>query len=156
MENDKITALVRELCSKLGAVVDDVTVSEEAGHVLFTVHTKDSGVLIGSRGDTLSALNHVVKKALEKQGVPDESLRFTVDVNGYHLKHMKMLEGQAKILAERARTFKYDVEMSPMTAYDRMIVHAALSGAPNVRTESSGEGRMRHVTIKYVEETPAP
>lgn len=154
MENDNVTKVVTELCSRLGAEIDGVEVSEASGHTLFTVRTKDSGALIGARGETLSALNHVVKKILEKQGLPDEALRFTVDVNGYHLKHIKMLENQAQLLAERARTFKYDVEMSPMTAYDRMIVHAALQGLPSIKTESAGEGKTRHVVIKYVEEPP--
>lgn len=53
------------------------------------------------------------------------------------------------MLAERARTFKHDVEMSPMSPYDRLIVHASLTGLPDIKTESLGEGQVRHIVIKY-------
>jgi spoIIIJ-associated protein len=52
-------------------------------------------------------------------------------------------------MAERARSFQYDVELSPMSAYERLIVHTTLQNAPNVKTESLGEGRNRRVVIKY-------
>jgi spoIIIJ-associated protein len=53
------------------------------------------------------------------------------------------------MMAERARSFQYDVELTPMNAYERLIVHTVLSDSPNVKTESSGEGRNRRVVIKY-------
>jgi len=152
MAKDKVKELVRDLSRRMGAEIEDIEESEIAGHMLLTIRTKDSGALIGARGETLSALNYVVKKALEGKDAEQEPFRFVIDVNGYHLKHIKMLEGQAKILAERARTFKYDVEMSPMSPYDRMIVHAALQGEPNVKTESEGEGKTRHIVIRYTED----
>lgn len=152
MEKDKIVQILKDLSAKIGVAIDGVDVSEAAGHTLFTIRTKDSGALIGARGETLSALNHIVKKTLEDKEEGKEPFRFVVDVNGYHLKHIKMLESQAKMLAERARTFKYDIEMSPMSPYDRMIVHAALQGEPNVKTASEGEGALRHIIVKYVQD----
>ena len=156
MTKDDITALLTELCAKLAITLDGIEVTEVANHTLFMLNTKDSGAIIGARGETLSALNYVVKKMVEnKSGTEAEPLKFVVDVNGYHLKHIRMLEGQANMLAERARTFKYDIEMSPMKPYDRMIVHAALQGSPSVYTESVGDGMMRHIVIRY-SETGAP
>jgi len=152
MAKDDIEKTLRELLQKMGIAFDAIDVSDIAGHTLFTIRTKDSGVLIGTGGDTLHALNHIVKKIFED---PEEgknakdAARFIVDVNGYHLKYIQNLEGQAKMLAERARTFKYDVEMSPMSPYDRLIVHASLQGSPDIATESAGEGQLRHIVIKY-------
>ena len=148
MDTDTITKRIQEIVGKLNVAVDEVKVSEAAGHTLFTIKTKDSGVLIGTRGETLHALNHIVKKMFEGED-GDEIFRFVVDVNGYHLKHIKMLEAQALMLAERARTFKYDIEMSPMSAYDRLIVHSALSDSIDVSTESQGEGKLRHIVVHY-------
>ena len=54
-------------------------------------------------------------------------------------------------MAERARFFKKDIEMSPMTAYERMIVHSSFSDFPDIETESFGGGRDRFVVIKYKE-----
>lgn len=150
MNKEEITQTLKDLTQKMGIVVEGITLTEIAGHTLFTIETKDSGALIGARGDTLSALNLVVKRIYEeKKG--DDAFRFVVDVNGYHLKHIKSLENQAHMLAERARTFKYDIEMSPMSGYDRMIIHAALQGSNNVYTESVGEGKMRHIVVRYSE-----
>lgn len=154
MEKDNIIQILRDLSAKIGVAIDGVDVSEAAGHTLFTIRTKDSGALIGTRGETLSALNHIVKKTLEgkdeKKEAGKEPFRFVIDVNGYHLKHIKMLESQAKMLAERARMFKYDIEMSPMSPYDRLIVHSALQGEAQITTASEGEGALRHIVVKYV------
>lgn len=151
MEKNKVVTLIQELIAKMGLPLKEVQVSEVAGHTLFTLLSEDSGALIGTHGDTLHALNHIIKKALESSARDEEPFRFVVDVNGYHLKHIKMLEAQAHMLAERSRTFKHDVEMSPMSPYDRMIVHASLQGAESIHTESQGEGRLRHVVIRYGE-----
>ena len=150
MPKEKIRELIRTIIANLQVPIDDVVVSEAAGHTLFTIRTADSGVLIGTRGETLNALNHLVKKILEDEAEEGADVfHFVIDVNGYHLKRIKMLEAQAAMLAERARTFKYDIEMSPMSAYDRLIIHAALNGTPDVKTESQGEGKVRHIVIKY-------
>ncbi len=56
------------------------------------------------------------------------------------------------MLAKRARSFKIDVEMDPMTSYERMLVHSHLEGRPNIKTESIGEGKERRLVIKFVED----
>ncbi|MBV9349906.1 MAG: hypothetical protein JO026_04075 [Patescibacteria group bacterium] len=154
MGKDEVERTLRELLSKLGIAVDGIDAADIAGQTLFTIRTKDSGVLIGTQGETLRALNYVLRKFFEDAG--DEAFRFVIDVNGYHLKHIKELENEARLLAERARTFKYDVEMSPMSPYDRLIVHSALGDIPEIATESAGEGRLRHIVIKYVGNTATP
>ena len=157
MRKEEVADIIKELVRTMGLSLDGLDVTDVAGHTLFMLRTKDSGALIGARGETLHALNHLVKRMLEtKNPGSEEAFRFVVDVNGYHLKHIKMLEAQANTLAERARTFKYDIEMSPMSPYDRMIVHAALQGSPNIKTESFGEGQVRHIVIKYVGEGALP
>ncbi len=74
---------------------------------------------------------------------------FLVDVNDYRTKQIKDLQAKALMMAERARSFQYDVELSPMSSYERLIIHTTLQDAPNVKTESQGEGRSRRVVIKY-------
>ncbi|MFZ2886964.1 MAG: R3H domain-containing nucleic acid-binding protein, partial [Minisyncoccia bacterium] len=82
----------------------------------------------------------------------DEEMHFLVDVNDYRTRQIRDLQAKALMMAERARSFQYDVELSPMSAYERLIVHTALQDAPNVKTESQGEGRNRRVVIKYASE----
>lgn len=135
-----------------------------AGQQIFSIEVEDGRTLIGSHGDTIHALDHVVKKIMEnkmaaerKPGAQSENgeseerngQHFLIDVNDYRAKQIKDLQNKALMMAERARSFQYDVELSPMSAYERLIVHTTLQEAPNVKTESQGEGRNRRVVIKY-------
>lgn len=135
------------MLSKADIPFDDITVDEIGGQTVFQIHTPESKKLIGMHGETIRALNHIVKKA----AATEEEDRFIVDVNNYRSKKIEELKQTAKLLAERARSLKYNVEMTPMSSYERMIVHSALTDEPNITTESYGEGRDRRVVIKYNE-----
>ena len=147
---------LRELLDVIGASYEDVTREEIVGQTVFSIRTDDGRSLIGQGGDTVHALDHLVKKIVEKHVLAQEAgqtdpagVHFLVDVNDYRSKQIKDLETKALMMAERARSFQYDVELSPMSAYERLIVHTALQNAPNVKTESQGEGRGRRVVIRY-------
>lgn len=145
-----IETTIKELLDILAVPHTEVSRDEIAGQVIYTIHAGDGRSLIGAHGDTIHALDMVVKKIVEKKmGEDDNARHFLVDVNGYRLKHIKELQTKALMMAERARSFQYDVELSPMTAYERLIVHATLAESPNVKTESQGVGRERRVVIKY-------
>ena len=150
----------------MGASYSDVIKSETAGQKIFSVQAEDGRALIGVRGDTVYALDTLIKKIAEKQlfprtedaknesgveGTENNTPHFLVDVNEYRAKQIKDLQNKALMMAERARSFQYDVELSPMSSYERLIIHTALSDAPNVKTESQGEGRNRRVVIRYVD-----
>lgn len=136
----------------LGISYESVTHSVIAGQTIFSIHSTDATALIGARGETIQALDLLVKKMYDKQHPTpegDESMRFLVDVNDYQLHRIKELQTKAIMMADRARSFQYDVELNPMSAYERLIVHTTLQEAPQVKTESVGEGRDRRVVIKY-------
>lgn len=145
----------------MGASHKSITRSTVAGQTIFAIETDDARTLIGLHGDTVHALDHLVKKIVEQKmpqrpaGAEEESesekerLQFLIDVNDYRAKQIKDLETKALMMAERARSFQYDVELSPMSAYERLIIHTVLTDAPNIQTESQGEGRSRRVVIKY-------
>lgn len=150
----------REVLEALGVSFSGVKKEAVAGQTVFSIITDESARLIGAHGDTVHALDHLVKKIVERKredsaaragdaAAPEEEPLFLVDVNGYRAQKIKDLEAKALMMAERARSFQYDVELSPMSAYERLIVHTALSGAPRVKTESHGEGRNRRVVIRY-------
>ncbi|OGG47745.1 hypothetical protein A2761_02550 [Candidatus Kaiserbacteria bacterium RIFCSPHIGHO2_01_FULL_51_33] len=150
MHTEEIKSIIREFLERLTVAVEDVSVREEENPPLFHVTTKDSGVLIGINGDNLRALNVVVKKIVERRLGAEAAAQFFLDVNGYQSRHIAEVRSKVRMLAERARTFKYDVEMSPMNAYERMIVHATFTNDPDIATESVGEGKFRRVVLKYM------
>lgn len=149
--NETVETILKELLASMGISDAAVTQSEVAGQTIFSIQTSEARSLIGAHGDTVHAIDMLVKKIAEKRLPPEgaQNLHFLVDVNDYRVKQIKDLQTKALMMAERARSFQYDVELSPMSAYERLIVHTTLQGAPNVKTESAGEGRNRRVVIKY-------
>ena len=151
---------LKELLESTGFSHSGVVRNDVAGQMIFSIQADDGRALIGMHGDTIHAMDHLVKKIVEKRmptGAPSEagaeetmeSPRFLIDVNDYRAKQIKDLQTKALMMAERARSFQYDVELSPMSAYERLIIHTTLQDQPNVKTESQGEGRNRRVVIKY-------
>jgi spoIIIJ-associated protein len=147
-----VNGILRGILDSLGVSYTGIEETTVAGQAIFTIKAEDGRQLIGAHGDTVHALDMLVKKILEKKlalSEGDEFPLFLVDVNDYRAKQIRDLETKALMMAERARSFQYDVELTPMSAYERLIVHTALQNAPNVKTESQGEGRNRRVVIKY-------
>ncbi len=151
--------VLTELLKMTGAPHNGIVCEEVAGQTIFSIKADDPRALIGMHGDTVQALDYLVKKMVEKKMRPvggnepaphEDAPHFLVDVNDYRTKQIKDLQTKALMMAERARSFQYDVEMSPMSAYERLIVHTTLQGAPNIKTESQGERRDRRVVIRYV------
>ena len=102
--------------------------------LLLDVKTEDSGRLIGRQGQTLSELQYLLNRLLFQQ---DPSLpKVTVDVGGYRAQARDALVRKAKDAAEKVRRWGDVVELEPMTAFDRRIVHNALKEDPDVETHS--------------------
>jgi len=122
------------------------------GDRIFTIKTKEAGILIGEEGKHLIALSHVVKKMAETRlRIANlEALSFLLDVNDYQRKRIEEIKNIARLNAQRARFFKKEIEMDPMSAYDRRIIHAILGEYPDIKTESLGEEPNRRVVIKPV------
>ena len=155
MQLESVETILKELLGTLGVSYSGIEHSEIAGQEIFSIKTDDARTLIGMHGDTIHALDTLVKKIYEKRNphvggeTEERGPMFMVDVNDYRGKQIKDLQTKALMMAERARSFQYDVELSPMSGYERLIVHTTLQNAPNVKTESQGEGRSRRVVIKY-------
>ncbi len=147
--------ILKDLLSSMGAEYKDISEIEVAGQTIYMIAVDDAKILIGGHGDTIHAIDYLIKKIVEsklpapQEGVPTESPHFLIDVNEYRTRQIKDLQTKALMMAERARSFQYDVELTPMSAYERLIVHTTLQDAPNVKTESQGEGRNRRVVIRY-------
>ena len=150
-----VRKLLGEVLERLQIVADTIEEIDHPAHPIFLITTADSAVLIGNRGESLQALNYLLRKMVEQTTGGEGTEQFLIDVNHYQTKKIEEIRQKALMLAERARLFKHDVEMSPMSAYERMIVHATFAGHPEVGTESQGEGKFRRVVIKYKGATPS-
>lgn len=112
------------------------TVSEhplEDGFLL-DVQTDDSGRLIGRQGQTLSDLQYITNRLLFQQ---DQSCpKVMVDVSGYRAQAREALVKKAKEAAEKVRRWGDVVELEPLSAFDRRIIHNAIKDDPDIETHS--------------------
>jgi len=123
----------------------DVTVDHD-GSVHADVHGGDAGRLIGKGGRTLAALEFLTNAVVNK--VEGEApVRVNVDVGGYKRRRDERLRVAAQRAAARVRKSGMPVELEPMSAAERRVVHMALADDPAVESESSGEGRDRRVVV---------
>ena len=114
----------------------DATIDEHPmdDGLLLDVKAEDSGRLIGRQGQTLSDLQYVLNRLLFQQdtGAP----KVTVDVGGYRMQARDAMITKAKAAAEKVRRWGDVVELEPMNAFDRRVVHTALRDDPDVETHS--------------------
>jgi spoIIIJ-associated protein len=123
----------------------DVAV-EHDGTVHMDVHGGDAGRLIGKGGRTLAALEFLTNAVVNKvEGEPP--VRVNVDIGGYKRRRDERLRQVAQRAAARVRKTSMAVELEPMSAAERRVVHVELADDPTVTSESAGEGRDRRVVI---------
>lgn len=152
MNNEiNIKKLIEDTLNNIGVRYDIVEETEDPStqKKLYRIKTPESGLLIGEGGETFQALSHLIRRIAGKG--KEDGIDFSIDVNDYKSSIIDKLKVKAGILANRARDMKTDIEMEPMSSYERLIIHGALSDQPNIKTESIGEGRDRRLVIKYVE-----
>ena len=102
--------------------------------LLLDVITEDSGRLIGRQGQTLSDLQYVLNRLLFQQDA--QAPKVTVDVGGYRAEAREALVKKAKDAADKVRRWGDVVELEPMNAFDRRVIHNALKDDPSVETHS--------------------
>ena len=113
------------------------------------IYGGDPGKVIGRAGRTLAALEYITNAVINRD--EDERVRVSIDVGGYKRRRDDRLRGEARKAASRVRKTGRPVELDAMSAAERRVVHMALADDPDIVSESSGEGKNRHVVVK-----PAP
>ena len=119
---------------------------DDDGGVRIDIHGGEPGRLIGKGGRTLAALEFLTNAVVNK-AEDDQPVRVSVDVGGYKKRRDERLRQAAQRAAARARKTGMPVELDPMSAAERRIVHVELADDASVESESTGEGRDRRVVI---------
>jgi spoIIIJ-associated protein len=126
-------AILEKLLQTLGFEAT-VNPTEVDGQVTLDVQTADPGRLIGRQGQTLSELQYVTNRLIFKED--PESPKVTLDVGNYRSQQKEALVKKAQEAAEKVRRWGDIVEMEPLNAYERRIVHNALKDDPGIETHS--------------------
>ena len=134
---------VERIASAIGASVT-VTAVERDGAVTVTCTGADLGLLIGKHGQTIDAIQYLANAVVRSEGGEHEVV---VDAAGYRARRAATLAGVAERSARLATATGNPVELDPMTAIERKIVHEALKEDPEVETRSEGSEPNRYVVV---------
>ena len=139
-----VDGFATELLEKMGF---DATVDAyDAGEVLIVdIGTKEAGLLIGQKGETIDAFQYLLNVVVYKDRPFVK--RITVDTEGYRQRRVEALQGMAHRLARRAQRENRPLNLPPMAASERRVVHLYLKENPNVSTSSEGDEEDRRVVI---------
>lgn len=162
MNKTEIQNLIKELIEKTTIPVNNICIDEERAStnsngdksMWFSVEVSQPNLFLDRGGEALSAINHLVRRIIENKNTKKEdenkSIDLLIDINGFQKKKVDNIRAIAHMMAERARYFKSNIEIDPMPAFERRIVHEFLSNVADLKTESQGEGVSRRVVIKYI------
>lgn len=124
----------------------DVTTTVDDNHITLDLSGEKIALLIGKRGQTLNALQYLAHLVVNKESKSHYTI--TLDAEGYRGRRKETLETLAVRMAERAKRLNKPVELEPMPAYERKIIHNALQAHGEVSTYSDGTEPHRHIVIK--------
>lgn len=118
-------------------------------HLHIAIDAGPSGrILIGARGSHLAALQHIIRSLLRRQ--LKETLRITVDVNGYSAGRERTLLHLAEEAARKAGRTGQAIVLPPMVAAERRTIHTSLAARPDISTASLGEEPNRRVVVRPI------
>ncbi len=142
--------IIQEILNKLTIQFENINILKQDERYVFMINTKEADQLIGVGGVNLSALNHIIKRVINKKNISNNDFyNFTIDVNHYQIKKNEEIKNKTKIIKERVKFFHIDIEMEPMSSYERMLVHTILTEDNHIETQSTGFGRDRRVVVKF-------
>ena len=108
---------------------------------------EDLGMLIGRRGETLDAIQHLTNYTINRDS--NKRARVNVDAENYRLKREESLRRLATKVAGKVVKYRRNITLEPMNAYERHVIHATLQDVPDVTTFSTGTEPNRRVVVSY-------
>ena len=145
---EKIEVFLKGLLEHMGSQAVPHAVKGEGNTYNVELTGEDLGYLIGRRGDTLDALQHLANYSINR-GV-EGHLRINVDAEDYREKREESLRRYGRKKAQQVLKARRRTTLEPMNAYERHVIHAALQDMDNITTHSTGTEPNRRIVIEYV------
>ena len=150
----KIEEYLNGLMERMGSDARAQVVRTEEDRYHADLTGSDLGMLIGRRGETLDAIQHLTNYSLGRG--ENRHLRVTVDAEHYRAKREESLVRLAEKVAAKVVRYRRNWTMEPMNAYERHVIHAALQDYDGVSTYSTGTEPNRRVVVAYGNNRTAP
>jgi spoIIIJ-associated protein len=144
----KVTEMVTEIMKRMGISASVTTHLDEDIHRVEIETAGSDGLLIGKKGESLDDFGHLLRRMVGKQ--LKRSVRMDVDVGGYKKRRGGVLTSKALSLAARVKSTGKEMQMEPLSAAERRVVHLALADDPQVKTHTIGDGDLKNVVISAV------
>lgn len=158
---------IKKFLENLGVEAEITLAEENDDGARFDINgdSDDLGLLIGRHGETLDSFQYLASLAANKLDKEDEGLvslpeggfyRVSIDINGYRVKREETLKALAHKMAEKAKKYRKNITLEPMSANERRIIHSEVQNIPGVTTFSVGQDKDRKVVISPENRRPAP
>lgn len=136
------------LLERMGVKAQIEISTRENGGINVNLSGNGMGAIIGRRGETLDAIQHLTNYAVNRGS--EKHLHISVDAENYRSKREESLTRLAEKMAEKAIKYKRSMALEPMNSYERHVIHTALQNYEGVTTSSTGVEPNRRVVVSYV------
>ena len=148
---EEAETFLRGLLERMGVECTIAIAPREGGGMDITLDGENMGAVIGRKGETLDAIQHLVNYTVNRGS--DKHMHINVDAEGYRSKREETLVNLAHKMAAKVLKYKRSMAFEPMNSYERHVIHTALQDVEGVSTNSIGTEPNRRVVVNY--ERPA-
>lgn len=152
-ENDGAAKYLRMIIEGMGITDYSISLSKtsETNEYIYTIHCEEDGTLIGRRGETLDAIQYLLRLSINKGIDDDKHRKVSVNIGNYREKRNDNLRALAHRSAKQVLKYGRNVVLDPMNPYERRIVHTAIQEIEGVTSHSVGVDSGRKVVISLEE-----
>ncbi len=146
-KDEKVIQFITGLLRHMGSDAQPEIVSKSEKNIEVQLKGENLGMLIGRRGDTLDAIQHLTNYSVNRG--EDKRVRVTVDAENYRAKREESLQRLAVKMAGKVVKYKKNITLEAMNAFERHVIHATLQDYEDVTTYSTGSEPNRRVVVAY-------
>ena len=146
-QRDKVERYLRGLLDYMGVEAQIEITERDNGGLTANLSGGGMGAVIGRRGETLDAIQHLVNYSVNRGN--DKRMHISVDAENYRSKREESLVHLAEKMAAKAVKYKRSMALEPMNSYERHVIHTALQDYEGVSTSSTGTEPNRRVVVSY-------
>lgn len=145
---DKVREFLSGLFERMNVAAEpEITQSEDGSTISVDLKGENMGALIGRRGETLDAIQHLTNYAVNRG--ESNRIRINIDAENYRAKRTEALQRLAQKVAAKVIKYRRNVTLEPMNAYERHVIHVALQDYEGVTTYSTGTEPNRRIVVAY-------
>ncbi len=145
VEGSSVEMFLRDVTREMGIDLD-FSVKAGKGLIYVEITGKDTGTIIGKRGQTLDAIQYLASIVANKES--NDYTRVILDAENYRAKRERTLQSLARRIAGKVERSGRSTTLEPMNPYERKVIHATLQDHPYVQTRSEGKEPYRRVIIE--------